>query len=628
MCGIAGIYRFDRDSPSSADMAALSSMAAVQRHRGPDDSGEAAFGPCALANQRLSILDLSPLGHMPMCSDDGRLALSQNGEIYNYVELRDELQSLGHTFRSDGDTEVILRAYEQWGPACVERFVGMWAFALYDSTKHCLLLSRDRLGVKPLYVHQTPERLVFASEIKAIAAYLRQLGEPVRARPASIATYVATGLVDGQDETFFDGVTRFPAATNMLLRRDNVQTHTYWDLPGRAAALRASLNGAGQAPWPALRETLDESVRVHLRSDVPLGVCLSGGLDSSAIVGLASRHIDRIKTFTIYFADGPEYDERQHARSVVDEFHAEPFERCVEPSQLVDELRRIVWHLDEPSLALGVYPQWHVMSLARDAGVKVVLDGQGGDEVFAGYINYAPQYLYGLLGSDPTRFPVEAVALGFNQGWRTARSAVRSAVAMRVRAPAAASVIDKPDAVLLAPELRQMADVSHEEWRLWPRVFDGWLNNVLYWELTRTRLPALLRYEDRLSMAYSIESRVPFLDHRLVELAFALPDAVKRRAGWSKYGLRRALDGLLPRNVVWRRDKKGFPTPVGNWLRDGRGAAALNLLSDPRRRTRDLLPQAAIDGFVREHTSGVADRSWQLWRALSTELWLDAFDLA
>jgi asparagine synthase (glutamine-hydrolysing) len=159
-------------------------------------------------------------------------------------------------------------------------------------------------------------------------------------------------------------------------------------------------------------------------------------------------------------------------------------------------------------------------------------------------------------------------------------------------------------------------------------VFDGWLNNVLYWELTRTRLPALLRYEDRLSMAYSIESRVPFLDHRLVELAFALPDAVKRRAGWSKYGLRRALDGLLPRSVVWRRDKKGFPTPVGNWLRDGRGAAALNLLSDPRRRTRDLLPQAAIDGFVREHTSGVADRSWQLWRALSTELWLDAFDLA
>src|SRR5437660_1508017 len=203
MCGIAGIYRFDRQSPTDDDVAALASMASVQRHRGPDDSGQGIFGPCALANQRLSILDLSPLGHMPMCSDDGRLALSQNGEIYNYVELRDELRRLGHTFRSDGDTEVILRAYEQWGPACVERFVGMWAFALYDATERRLLLSRDRLGVKPLYVHRTPERLVFASEIKAIVAYLRQMGEPVRARPASIATYVATGLVDGLDETFF-----------------------------------------------------------------------------------------------------------------------------------------------------------------------------------------------------------------------------------------------------------------------------------------------------------------------------------------------------------------------------------------------------------------------------------------
>jgi asparagine synthase (glutamine-hydrolysing) len=275
-----------------------------------------------------------------------------------------------------------------------------------------------------------------------------------------------------------------------------------------------------------------------------------------------------------------------------------------------------------------VYPQWQVMSLAREAGVKVVLDGQGGDEVFAGYTNYAPQHLYGLLGSDPARFPVEALALGFNQGWRTARSAARSALAMRVRSPVQPSLAAKADAALLAPELREMADLSHDEWRLWPRVFDGWLNNVLYWELTRTRLPALLRYEDRLSMAFSIESRVPFLDHRLVELAFALPDAVKRHAGWSKYGLRCALDGLLPRSVVWRRDKKGFPTPVGNWLRDSRGAAALQLLRDPARRSGHLFSQAALDRFTREHVEGRVDRSWQLWRALSTELWMDAFELA
>src|SRR5438128_141568 len=414
----------------------------------------------------------------------------------------------------------------------------------------------------------------------------------------------------------------------MHVKPVDVRTPTSWDLPSRAAALSASLNGAGYAPWPALRTALDEAVRVHLRSDVPLGVCLSGGLDSSAIVGLASQHLERVKTFTVYFGDGPDYDERQHARPVVERFGAEAFERRIEPGDVLGTLKRIVWHLDEPSLALGVYPQWHVMALARDAGVKVVLDGQGGDEVFAGYTNYAPQHLYGLLGSQPMRFPFEFAALGRLHGWPQARSAARSAVAMRLRRPVTPTVDQKADAALLAPDLRAMADVSHDEWRLWPRVFDSWLNNVLYWELTRTRLPALLRYEDRLSMAFSIESRVPFLDHRLVELAFALPDDVKRRAGWSKYGLRRALEGLLPSSVVWRRDKKGFPTPVGNWLRDGRASAALDLLRDPRRKSRDLFPQAAVDRFLHDHLDGTADRSWQLWRALSTELWLDAFELA
>jgi asparagine synthase (glutamine-hydrolysing) len=628
MCGIAGIYHFGRRPLSPEDVAALDAMVTVQHHRGPDDRGRLTFGSCALGSNRLSILDLSLLGHMPMRSDDGRLALVHNGEIYNYVELRQELRSLGYAFHSDGDTEVILRAYEEWGRACVERFVGMWAFALYDEANESLLLSRDRLGIKPIYVHQTAERLVFASEIKAIVTYLRAVDGAVRANASSIATYAATGLVDGLEDTFFEGIRRFPAAANMRVGAEGVHTQTYWDLPRRAATLGSNLNGAARAPWPALRTALDEAVRIHLRSDVPLGVCLSGGLDSSAIVGLASEYVNQVKTFTIYFEDGPDYDERQHAHSIVDRFGADAAERCVAPTNLLDDLKQIIWHLDEPSLALGVYPQWHVMSLARDKGVKVVLDGQGGDEVFAGYANYAPQHLYGLLSSQPMRFPFETLALGRVQGWPRARSAARSALAMWLRRPATPSVEGKADAALLAPDLRRLADVSYEEWRLWPRRFDGWLSNVLYWELTRTRLPALLRYEDRLSMAFSIESRVPFLDHRLVELAFALPDEVKHLAGWSKYGLRRSLDELLPRSIVWRRDKKGFPTPVGNWLRDGRGSAALQLLRDPSRRSRHLFPQAAVDAFVDDHVTGRADRAWQLWRALSTELWLDAFQLA
>src|SRR5438477_309234 len=355
MCGIAGIYHFMRGTVPPEDLVALQAMGKIQHHRGPDDSGLETFGRCALASQRLSILDLSPLGHMPMRSDDGQLALVYNGEIYNYVELRNELRKLGHVFHSDGDTEVVLRAYQAWGATCVERFVGMWAFALYDDREQALLLSRDRLGVKPLYVHRTPERLVFASEIKAIVAYLRQRGEPVRVNAASIATYAATGLVDGIEETFFDGVARFPAAASMDVRAESVRTTSYWDLPGRAAAQRVSLNGAADAPWPALRSALDDAVRIHLRSDVPLGVCLSGGLDSSAIVGLAAHYVERVKTFTIYFADRPDYDERQHARPIVERFTAEAFERRVEPVDLLGTLERIVWHLDEPSLALGVY---------------------------------------------------------------------------------------------------------------------------------------------------------------------------------------------------------------------------------------------------------------------------------
>ncbi|GAC1319364.1 MAG: asparagine synthase (glutamine-hydrolyzing) [Chloroflexota bacterium] len=634
MCGVAGVLYFERPDPPPLARAGLEAMAGAQRHRGPDDSGVETIGPCGLASQRLSILDLSPLGHMPMATDDGRLSLVQNGEIYNFIELRDELRARGHRFRSDGDTEVILRAFQEWGPRCTERFVGMWSFALFDRDTRTLHLSRDRLGIKPLYVHQTSERIVFASEIKAILAFIRSVEAPdqrPRAHLPSIATYMATGLVDGLADTFFKGITRFPPATNARVSADGQTSYErYWDLAAEAAARRAGLNGQRGAPWELLHATLDEAVRVHLRSDVPLGVCLSGGLDSSAIVGLASGHVpDPVRTFTVYFDEGPAYDERAHARPIVERFGARAAERCVDAgNDLVGTLQKIVWHLDEPSLAMGVLPQWHVMQLAREGGVTVVLDGQGGDEIFAGYTNYASQHLYGLLRSDPLRFPSEIAGLAQTQGWPAARSAARSALAMRVRAPMAPTVAGKPDAALLARHLWPLADVSHDEWRLWPRVFDDWLTNVLYHELVRTRLPALLRYEDRLSMAFSIESRVPFLDHRLVELAFALPDSAKRAHGWSKYGLRRALEGRLPDSVVWRKDKKGFPTPVGVWLKDRRGAGALDLLRDQHRRTRDLFPQAALDAFIVEHTSGTADRAWQLWRALSTELWFAAFDVA
>lgn len=631
MCGIAGIFRFDRPDVPPEDMDGLLVMSNAQVHRGPDDSGLGAYGPCALASQRLAILDLSPHGHMPMLSRDGTVALVYNGEIYTYLEIREQLRTIGREFVSEGDTEVVLQGYQQWGTRALDRFVGMWAFALYDADRRTLVLSRDRFGIKPLYVHQTPERLVFASEIKAIVAYLRARGERVAPNPASIATYAATGLVDGLEDTFFEGIRRFPAAETWLVSAAGIKRERYWDLVERVQGWRSELRFAPDAPtFERLRRSLDESVRVHLRSDVPVGVCLSGGLDSSAVVGLASSHVPRVDTYTVYFADGPRYDERQHSRAIVQRFGAQSHEERVEvqSADLLPTLQRIVWHLDEPSLALGVYPQWHVMQMASK-GVKVVLDGQGGDEVFGGYLNYLPQHLYGLADwVTAARFGREAVGIGRVHGLPTARNAALNALRMRMRAAPEPSVDAAPDARLLADDLRPLADVSWNEWRRWPDVFPlDWLSNVLYWELTKTRLPALLRYEDRLSMAFSIESRVPFLDHRVVEMAFGLPGTSKIRDGWTKYALRRATDGLLPPDVVWRKDKKGFPTPVGHWLRDGRGAEARALLRDPARRSRAAFPTERLEPFIAAHEAGAADYSWQLWRALSTEVWLEAFDL-
>lgn len=627
MCGIAGIIRFKDSRLAPDDEACLQRMADLLRHRGPDAQGLVIRENCGLAGLRLSILDLSPHGHQPMASDDGRLTLVYNGEIYNYLELRAELVSQGARFHGGSDTEVVLRAYEAWGEDCVLRFVGMWAFALLDSHHARLILSRDRFGIKPLYYLLTDQTLAFASEIKALVAFQRANDLPVGPNIRSLATYVGTGLVDGLRQTCFEGIQRFPAATTAVCTREGLRPSVYWSLPEAAAACREELAGRSDGEVAEqLRWRLGEAVRVHLRSDVPVGVCLSGGLDSSTIVGLAAQHAEQVKTFTVYFDDGPGYDERPYAELVADTFRASQSVQQVKACDLLATLGDMLWYLDEPTLATGVYPQWHVMRLASQQ-VKVVLDGQGGDEVFGGYTPYYTQYLYQLVRAlDLPRFAGESLALVGMVGRDFARTAARNAVAMALRPPRPGDVA-APDGVLLRDELRPLVDASFNEWRSWPPVFDDWLTNVLYWELTKTRLPALLRYEDRLSMAFSIESRVPLLDHRVVELAFALPARWKIRSGWSKWGLRRAMDGMLPDAVTWRRDKKGFPTPFSGWLRNGLAHDVRDLLLHSGGRSLAFLDRAALDAALSRHTSGQADCSWLIWRALSIELWLERFGL-
>ncbi len=629
MCGIAGIFRFGAPSLAPDDGPTLGRMMQVLRHRGPDAQGSVLEGSCALGNLRLSILDLSPAGNQPMASEDGRLWLIHNGEIYNYLELREELCARGAIFRGGSDTEVLLKAYEAWGDACVTRLVGMWAFALFDTRQRRLLLSRDRFGIKPLYYLQTPTTVAFASEIKALLEFMRADGVPVRPKTASIATYVGTGLVDGLEETFFEGVFRFPAASSAVctLASGGLRFAPYWSLPDAARERSAALGGLSERQVAArVHDELGDAVRLHLRSDVPVGVNLSGGLDSSTVVGLAAAHVEQVRTFTIHF-QGERFDERPYAERVIHAFRAAASFRPGDPEELLPTLDRVAWHLDEPALSPSVYAHWLAMQLASQH-VKVVLDGQGGDEVFGGYTPYYTQYLYQLARSgNVARFAREALGLAGVQGAAVARSAARNAVAMVARPPARNGPVAAPDAALLRPELRPEVDARSNEWRLWPPLFTDWLNTVLYWELRTNRLPALLRYEDRLSMAFSIESRVPLLDHRVVELSFALPAAWKIRNGWSKWVLRRAVEDLLPPEIVWRRDKMGFPLPLRHWLRNGLMRHVDDLLLTSGRRSLAYLDREVLRETMAQHADGRADRSALIWRALNLEVWLRAFDL-
>lgn len=593
MCGIAGIHELR--GPGSPELGAvLGRMLDVMAHRGPDDRGQERLDNLWLGHLRLSILDLSPRGHQPMSLDGGRLVISYNGEVYNYLELRQELESLGASFFSDSDTEVILQAYAHWGLDCFQRFNGMWALAIWERDARRLVLCRDRVGIKPLYYCLDGDRLAFASEVKALLAYRRLTNLPLELNQSALEAYLRTGLVDGLEDGFFRGVKRLKPGRCMVWENGRqVATTPYWDLPGRALDLRQEQTGRDDQDLAGeLLELLKSAMALHTRSDVPVGVCLSGGLDSSAVAALVSPHIANLDTFTAWFPEGDEYNELEHAQKVVDRFGLNSFPTQVRGQLLLDKLPDLLWHLDEPTLAMGVYPQWQVMEEAAKR-VTVVMDGQGGDEIFAGYDFYAPRRLYGLMREGRTKEYQRTLAgYAANYGRERADS--------------------------LGQEVKALF-MQDAEGQL-PAVFPGHLDNTLYQELTVSRLPALLRYEDRLSMAFSIESRVPLLDYRLIEFAFALDEGRKVGPGWSKHLFRQALSRVLPAEVAWRKDKKGFPTPFAVWADQGLRAEIRELLLGGRSWLAQALGRQPIEGLFTAWDQGRKDH-WTLWRLVSLELW-------
>ena len=600
MCGLCGVVELGRPPARESVDRMLNDLA----HRGPDGRGVFAEDDVCLGHLRLAIIDLSDAGLEPFASDDGRFQLVFNGEIYNYLELREELRGKGHRFHSETDTEVLLAGYREWGSSCVERFNGMWAFAIWDAERRTLFASRDRLGIKPLYYRLDDGRLTFASE-----PWVLEGGGP---NVGVVRDYVEQGYLDQGDETFFAGVRRVPPAHSLEFGPRGFRIERYWLLEAHEPPQNATA---------AVREMFLDAVRLQLRADVAVGTCLSGGIDSSSIaVGVAYNGHERQKTVTAYF-DDPGFDERPYARAVVRETGADSYWITFTASDLVESLPAIVQAQGEPFGSTSICAGWYVMREAKRAGLTVMLDGQGGDELFAGYRGYFGYRLSDLLRTGRVaEAGAELRAFAQVNGPRWAAVAlVNPHVPERVRLAARARL--RGSASLAAPELRALPPANGDE----SFAFSDRLRRQQQLVLSRRGLPELLRYEDRNSMAHSLEARVPLLDHRLVELAFSLPGDELIRRGETKSVLRRALADLLPPEVRNRRDKLGFVTPEAGFLRAELGALAADVFASRSFAERGFVDAVAARRRLERHRRGELDAGMELWRVLNLELWAQRF---
>ncbi len=658
MCGIYGIWHRDG---RPIDLMALQTATNRLRHRGPDDEGYLLVDPlqgrCALyagsetdrrlalpsldqargdgaslafGFRRLAILDLSPAGHQPMADADERCWIVFNGEIYNYVELRAELQGLGHRFRSGGDTEVILAAYRQWGEACLERLNGMWAFAIWDREQRTLFLARDRFGVKPLYYATTDHTFAFASEIKALVG---PHALPFQPEPLAVYHFLTDGRLPSPQHgaTFFIGVRALPPGHCMRIAATGPATpRRYY-----AVELPDTHHHAGPTDdiIAAYRDLFIDSVRLELRSDVAVGTCLSGGIDSSSIVcavnrlmmrdGLSAAQIgERQKTFSaVYHSDG-RYNERRHIERVLRATTADGHFVVPTVERLNADLEQLAWHQDEPFQSTSIFAQWCVMGLARERGVTVLLDGQGADELLAGYRPYA-RYLGDLLRqARGTTFATETLLISARSG-QPVLPLLRNALVFAMPASAirlalvGRQVLRLPPGELqsdFAAECRRAALVDLPSW-----YEQHSLDRHLRDAVMESSLPHLLRYEDRNSMAFSIEARVPFLDHRLVEFVFQHAGHLRIQRGWTKWVHRQAMEGLLPDAIAWRSDKVGFETPEVAWQRDLL-AARPDLFADGAA-SGAYLDLPAVRRAVGQWCERGGDTR-RIWRWISLEMWL------
>lgn len=634
MCGIAGIINLDK---KRVELKTLQEMNNALIHRGPDDEGVFVEKNIGLGHRRLSIIDLSASGHQPMfyserqrstssAYDNKNLVIVFNGEIYNYIEIKEELLKKGYKFKSQTDTEVILASYQEWGEKCLEKFNGMWAFAIWDKRKKLLFCARDRLGVKPFYYFQNRHKFVFASEIKAI------LVDPeIKAAPNEkiIWDYLISGLVEHTAETFFENIKELPGGhyltINFKSQNPNLKIKKYWDVSLTRKTVFQNNNDYAKH----FKELFSDSVKLRLRSDVPIGSCLSGGLDSSLIVCQVNDLLEsKNKQHTFSACYNPEKysgcDERPFVELVTQKTGAKSHYVFPSGKQLLKDIDDLVYHQDTPFASTSIYAQWNVFRLAKKHKTKVMLDGQGADELLAGYHGYFSVY-FAKLAQEFKFFKLfSEVGFFINNHPRElqtqfsilAKGAIRGYLGTFM-----SNILQKTsnEYDLFKSEFKNK--YSHPVLK---KVSNDIFQNALY-NLLKISLSSLLKYEDRDSMAFSIESRVPFLDYRLVEYIFSLPAEQKIHHGQTKWVLRQAAKDILPEKIRTRQDKIGFATPEEIWIKENLREDMRRVFSSTSFNNRGFFVKDKTLEKFNDFLEGKNKNYHLFWRLYNLEKWFRIF---
>ncbi len=625
MCGIAGYI--DKSGKYRPEKKLVKKMTDVMIHRGPDAEGQWIDEHIALGHRRLSIIDLDAKSNQPLISHDGKYVITFNGEIYNYIELKRELERKGCVFSTDSDTEVVIEAYRAYGKECFNQFNGMWSLALYDIEKQKVILSRDRFGIKPAYTVDNEDVFVFASEIKAVLAAFPEENIP---NEACIYRYLSQSVNEDTDEKcFYKNIKIFPAAHYMIY---DLQNHTreyksYWEVNEQLFYEKWI---RGKNPIKTFRKLFESAVELRLRADVEVGACLSGGLDSSAIVGCASKKFEReMHTFSSIYTD-KECNEESYIRKVNERWNTIP--HYIKPDDYEENFTKYIedltYHHDQPTGGASLYSQYMVMKEVKGK-VKVILDGQGADELFAGYIPYYSYYIDDLLSRNTFRAKCKAIKMLviIKKEWPDVIGAVSTDTIVRL-VGLKNSFLFQNEKKIKDLKVKRSAKMFTDDFMA--KVHDDYqkkeiqcssnLNTRLCNDVLNKSIPALLHNEDGNSMAFSIESRVPFLDYRIVEFAIALDGKYKIRNQWTKWIIRKACRDYLPKEIVKRKNKMGFPAPFARWLREGSSREELKRIIYEFGE-RNIVPKETIDQLYRAHVNGKADYSDILFRIYNIELW-------